>query len=59
MQKRYDLGINFILDTKQSRFHNFFIVLWMTGAQPAYKMVTVSITKTVQWSIKTTVHMNE
>jgi len=74
-QTRYDLGIDFILDTKQSRFHHFFVVLWMTEAELAYKMVSVSITKTIQckshicrlilytvqhlWSIKTTVRMNE
>jgi len=48
MQTRYYVGINFILDTKQIRFHNFFIVLWMTEAELAYRMVTVSITKTIQ-----------
>jgi hypothetical protein len=74
-QTRYDLGIDFILDTKQSRFHYFFVVLWMTEADLAYKMVSVSITKNIQckshiyhlilhtiqhlWSIKTTVRMNK
>jgi hypothetical protein len=41
MQTRYDLGINFILDTKQIRIHTICFVLWMSESELSFKMVCV------------------